>query len=564
MSSKLSSSQKNHSSSPSPENTGPCSRIDGQKIIKPKLVKNTDYGDRDPRDPVDPILSASGQDSNRQIINNATIPELQGSTVQPGYSWEALTSFKKGQWEQATASPPLLIEDWSNNIDPTKWLAFRRQWGDSGSFKNGGCVPENIKLNTVTDVPGGKSKTVVEIYGAGNAAASPGFPSGVAKAAPPADEKQSLYSIYRETNSPCKTGACLSTMDYYGAGYYEVEARAPLATLHPGAAFCMWTFGRYREVYNTSTDVKTFDQGHKVDNKGWNHYGDLSNLPMGYFPDWRIGSMVNGYYNMQESEIDIEMSAERPNPDFDKNQPVSPSNAPYTGKYNCMRQNSWVSAWNYDPKNDTPPNGTPKQTSGGPYLGTRVIREDENAFIDGNWHTYGFAWSTTKVTNGGFVFGNMGQLVPVDVAVGQRIDFYFDRKLIQTVTRFVPAGRARLVVGIWFPFWGYIDDYDKVNQPFEYTLWQINGVRILPKSTNLSDIAKHIPNPKSVSTNLDEFARQVLPTLDDSGDFYGTESYYDDGLAYTTEDTWPNPPSSSNLSQTMSLNDVEVPSKALK
>jgi beta-glucanase (GH16 family) len=55
--------------------------------------------------------------------------------------------------------------------------------------------------------------------------------------------------------------------------------------------------------------------------------------------------------------------------------------------------------------------------------------------IDGNYHTYRFDWHT----------GGNGEK--------QRIDFYYDDKLLYTAYEHIPVHAANFNIGIWFPRW---------------------------------------------------------------------------------------------------------------
>jgi hypothetical protein len=98
----------------------------------------------------------------------------------------------------------ILFDDFSEGVDPEKWLIVDKAWGGD----NGGLVPENV------DVAGG----ILKLNAHGD-----------------------LYEgeVTGHGERATRVGAGIATRDYYASGRYEVRARIPQVL---GAASAFWTF----------------------------------------------------------------------------------------------------------------------------------------------------------------------------------------------------------------------------------------------------------------------------------------------------------------------------------
>lgn len=182
-----------------------------------------------------------------------------------------------------------------------------------------------------------------------------------------------------------RIGGCLVTRSYFGPGRYRAVVRFPVPT---GVVSAMWTF-HYEEGYPGHPTYRSIEED------GIRRQGDLA----------------NGYYNVRNHEIDIEIpTALKTDPD------------PEVVSYGNARLNTWRGELRNWDVAETDPNYWTEYTDDWDPL--------PYAVNDGQWHEIGFDW-------------HLGS--------DPRVEFYLDGQLLRTTRTTVPDIPQQLWLGVWFP-----------------------------------------------------------------------------------------------------------------
>jgi beta-glucanase (GH16 family) len=358
----------------------------------------------------------------------------------------------------------------SGTLDSAKWLIAEKAWGR----ENGGVIAENVSLKYNE----GLDKYTLILKGQGDKYT--GDVKGVDRYGNRIEQKT-------------RVGAAIATKDYYASGKYEVRLKLPQ---NIGACTALWTF-HYEEVYKGEpgyeelsnvggisksdftaaglnvneteelwNDLASYKNGREpyiiplADNtaiisdyfraKVWdiskldlnNDFGKKENIYILLQNGQGIltqGSEYMGYYKVRNHEVDIELpTATRENPDD-----ISYSNA---------RFNTWIGE------------------CGGEY--TDPFVEIGEPLNDGQFHTFTFIWHTDNSS-----FKN------------KRLEFYIDGVLKQTNYTHIPNIAGRFWIGLWYPTWSGVPDYD-------IDILEIDWVRITPfnQSGDRYDVPESFPD----------------------------------------------------------------------
>lgn len=315
-----------------------------------------------------------------------------------------------------------LQDDFSQGISPSHWTAMHKQWGgapwDGNEGTNNGVSRENVKSERHLTPRGEKLCAVVHAHGDRYAPANM-LPCGVGKNGTTAAGPARCQRV----------GGVLTTKHFFEPGtsfYARLRIDAPV-----GVCAAFWTF-HYAENYASHAGA---------------HVANPKELMYHPEPEWRDGNDEDGYYSVDNHEIDIEVPGTGGpyNPHA-----ASAADSSLRPDYEHARLNTFI--------------GEKDGTYTGDFMRLPSVQND------GKWHTWRVDWHA-----------RMGELVPecqvsfdpktrhpVNTTthnpvcrtadgwretVGDQVHFIIDGQPVHTIATHVPSRPMNLNLGLWFPLW---------------------------------------------------------------------------------------------------------------
>lgn len=288
----------------------------------------------------------------------------------------------------------VLEEDWSSGrIDPSKWYALHRRWGNG----NNGVVAQNVFI--AQDMVGDKKQNVLVCRGHGD-----------------------LYegSIPGWKGGSTRVGGVISSKAFFASGRYEVvmkvgsksvTSKSPKDPKRPiGMVPALWTYG-YRWVSTDDSNPKSFNR----DNPLYNPY------------------MKNAFW----SEIDF--------PELGKDQDLE------TGLYNTFLNNNHQSR-KFSAKGVVDGQYHTFSSIWRTHLVVLDGVSDNQVVKSGD-----FWWVQDKSISFSKYRGNpLKRLAKDSYAVykGKEVTNFIDGRFVGKNSKYVPSMAAQFNLGVWFPDWG--------------------------------------------------------------------------------------------------------------
>lgn len=327
-----------------------------------------------------------------------------------------------------------LNDDFTEGIQGNRWLLMRKQWGGPG---NNGVVEGNVALERHV-TPSGEKPCAV-LYASGDLCEGR-QPIGVTKSG-------------AEASGPdrCKrVGGVICTRDHFEAGTSfetRLKIEAPV-----GVCAAMWTF-HYEEHYPAAGSPS-----------------ETNPEDLLYHPEdhWRQGSDEDGWYTVDNHEIDIEVPGTA-----GPYCPLATSEGGpmggFTPDFRHARLNTFV--------------GETEATYTGEF---QELPSEQN---DKAWHLWRFDWHARmgEVLPDQQVGLDPGTGLTVNLAThnpccrtadgwrepeGSRVEFFIDGVLVKNLSSNVPVRPMNLTIGLWFPLWamapGRGADFDRAKMVLDY------------------------------------------------------------------------------------------------
>ena len=184
----------------------------------------------------------------------------------------------------ADAGQVLFFDDFDGGgIDTTKWVPGLHQWGGD----NGGVVPENLAVDTVSD--GGRRIGVLVAQANGNRYEGPVRGVKSTDASYPVGDPRR----YTRQATGKKTGGLVWTRERFGAGRYEVRMKN---LPRPGGCSCIWNYDEPGGDEYTEIDIEMPANGH-ADDTDWSAWAGLNSWVAPNEADATLDNVDLGFAN---------------------------------------------------------------------------------------------------------------------------------------------------------------------------------------------------------------------------------------------------------------------------
>jgi hypothetical protein len=306
-----------------------------------------------------------------------------------------------------------LDEDWSSGkIDPKRWYALRKQWGQ-GNF---GVVPENVAI--VTDLVQGKTKNVLRCTANGDRYDGP---------------------ITGQRKQKNRVGGVLVSKQHFASGRFEVVMKigSPQAPKPKGMVPAIWTYGyRMVKVSPESSDDFNADQP----------------LYHPYLQEWGKGQAF--YW----SEIDF--------PEYGK---AGDFTTPMYNTFKNKQKHSMTFDVHGAADGDYHTYTTEWRTGLRPIAAvadTDVAEAQGFYWVQSKAIPYDQYWGAPLKKLGTDRYA---------VCTGLSAKHWIDGKYVGENTKFVPAMSAQLNLGTWLPVWAGAADWETASISIaSVKVWQFN------------------------------------------------------------------------------------------
>jgi hypothetical protein len=313
-------------------------------------------------------------------------------------------------------------EKFERGLQPDRWRVYLKKWGRG----NNGAVPDNVSVGK--DEVDGVRQNVIILCGHGDRY------SGNVKGVSAVRETEGIRHV--QDGPGTRVGACIATRDYFASGAYEVKMKVETTPSPCGMCIGAWLF-HYEEHRGAQGDATGLE---------------LNDSDPLYQPRFRNSAGSGAFYSSVNSEIDAPEMGHSRNGDF----------------FTRGAFNTFVTA------ND--------QEKGATFQSLPLLA-DGSSVADRQYHRYRWEWRTgleeiTGLADDKFAaFGNYYYVHDLSspfqgmaavkkdskwyACTGRDVTFYVDGRKIGSSAENVSAVSARLVVGVWFPFWAGPADWEE-------------------------------------------------------------------------------------------------------